>query len=158
MSTVKSILHRFGVDIVPYRPPTSTFPPDFDQAINNGLEAAGTGSFRANIGVREGRIAALTHAPLGASEVIDASGAIVRCESHVEMPIEGDIVRGTETFTSPGWDHPEVSHGALRFVDLASLSTFLSDAGLAIEEQFGDWTGAPLTAASPEIITIARKG
>jgi hypothetical protein len=38
------------------------------------------------------------------------------------------------------------------------LSAFLSGAGLAIEEQFGDWTRQPLTGASPEIITIARTG
>ncbi|HUX87782.1 MAG TPA: SAM-dependent methyltransferase, partial [Chloroflexota bacterium] len=60
----------------------------------------------------------------------DANGATVRCESR----------------------------GALRFVDAASLSAFLSGSGLAIAEQYGDWTGAPLNAASPEIITIARRG
>ena len=33
------------------------------------------------------------------------------------------------------------------------------DAGAfrAIEEQFGDWDGQPLTATSPEIITLARR-
>jgi SAM-dependent methyltransferase len=91
------------------------------------------------------------------TEVSDASGASVRCESRVELPIDGDIVGGTMTYISPGWDQPEVSHDALRFVDPGTLSRFLSDAALSIEEQFGDWTRAPLTAASPEIITIARK-
>jgi ubiquinone/menaquinone biosynthesis C-methylase UbiE len=43
------------------------------------------------------------------------------------------------------------------FLDPNALSSFLADAGLAIEEQFGDWTRAPLTGASPEIITIARR-
>jgi hypothetical protein len=38
------------------------------------------------------------------------------------------------------------------------LASFLSDAGLAIEEQFGDWVRHPLTDTSPEIITIARRG
>jgi hypothetical protein len=61
------------------------------------------------------------------------------------------------TFSSPGWYRPEVSEGALRFVNAVTLSEFLSGAGLAIDERFGDWTGAPLTATSPEIITIARK-
>jgi SAM-dependent methyltransferase len=92
------------------------------------------------------------------AEVTDASGAIVGCVSQVETSVEGNVVWGTATFTSPAWDHPEVSQGALRFVDAASLTLFLSGAGLAIEEQFGDWTGAPLTATSPEIITIARRG
>jgi SAM-dependent methyltransferase len=89
------------------------------------------------------------------AEVTDATGAIVRCDSRVTA-VEGNIVRGTMTYTSPGWDHPEVSEGALRFVDAASLAAFLSHAGLAIEGQLGDWTGEPFTAESPEIITIAR--
>jgi SAM-dependent methyltransferase len=92
------------------------------------------------------------------AKVTDASGAIVWCEYRVETPVEGDIVRSTSTFTSPGWDHPEVSRGMLRFLDAEALSAFLCGAGLAIEEQFGDWTRRPLTDTSPEIITIARKG
>jgi hypothetical protein len=51
-----------------------------------------------------------------------------------------------------------VSRGALRFLDAATLSAFLSGAGLRIEAQFGDWTRQPLTDTSPEIITVARKG
>lgn len=69
----------------------------------------------------------------------------------------GDVVRSISTFTSPVWDRPEVSDGALRFLDAASLSTFLSGANLMIEEQFGDWDRHPLTDTSPEIITIARR-
>ena len=90
--------------------------------------------------------------------VIDATGALVRREYRVERPVAGSVVRSVSTFTSPGWDRPVVSRGALRFLDAAALSTFLSGAGLVIEDQFGDWTGGPLTETSPEIITIARKG
>jgi ubiquinone/menaquinone biosynthesis C-methylase UbiE len=89
--------------------------------------------------------------------VTDATGAPVRCEYRVELPVEGSVVRSVSTFTSPGWDRPEVSRGALRFLDAETLASFLSGAGLAIEEQFGDWTRRPLTHSSPEIITIARK-
>ncbi len=92
------------------------------------------------------------------AEVTDANGARVRCESQVETPVEGSIVRGASTFTSPGWDRPQVSEGTLRFLDRETLAAFLADAGLVIEEQFGDWTRQPLTDTSPEIITIARKG
>jgi len=92
------------------------------------------------------------------AEVTDATGALVRREYQVERPVEGDVVRSTNTFTSPGWDRPQVSRGTLRFLDADALSSFLSGAGLAIEEQFGDWTRHPLTDTSPEIITIARKG
>lgn len=91
-------------------------------------------------------------------EVTDASGALVRCEYQVEQPVEGDIVHTVSIFSGTSWDHEEVSRGALRFLDVAALATFLAAAGLAIEAQYGDWHGGPLTATSPEIITIARKG
>lgn len=90
--------------------------------------------------------------------VTDATGAVVRCEYRVETPVVGGVVHSISTFTSPGWDRPQVSYGALRFLDAASLSAFLSGAGLMIEEQFGDWGGHPPTDISPEIITIARRG
>jgi SAM-dependent methyltransferase len=90
--------------------------------------------------------------------VTDATGAVVRCEYRVEGPVAGSVVRTVSTFTSPGWDHPEVSQGALRFLDAEALSTFLAGADLVIEAQFGDWTGGPRTDTSPEIITIARTG
>ena len=92
------------------------------------------------------------------AEVTDAGGAVVRCESQVEAPVEGDIVRGSGTYTSPEWDRPPASWGMLRFLDAATLSSLLCDAGLTIDEQFGDWTGQPLTSANPEVATIARKG
>ena len=66
-------------------------------------------------------------------------------------------MRSISTYTSPGWDHPEVSRGVLRFLAPDALASFLAGAGLAIEEQFGDWDRSPLADTSPEIITIARK-
>jgi SAM-dependent methyltransferase len=94
--------------------------------------------------------------PDNAVEATDASGGVVRMEHQVETPVEGDIVSFTTTFTSAGWDRPQVSRSTLRFLDAASLSSFLSGAALAIDEQFGDWDRQPLSDTSPEIITIAR--
>jgi hypothetical protein len=90
-------------------------------------------------------------------QVTDNTGAVVRMEYEVEKPVEADIVRFSHTFTSPSWRQPEVSHSTLRFLDVDSLSSFLAGAGLAIEQQFGDWDRSPLTNTSPEIITIARR-
>jgi hypothetical protein len=90
--------------------------------------------------------------------VTDATGAVVRCAYRVEGPVTGGVVRTVATFTSPAWEHPEVSHGALRFLDTAALSAYLSSAGLVIEAQYGDWTGGPRADTSPEIITIVRTG
>jgi len=94
----------------------------------------------------------------GAVEAADASGAVVRMEPSVEIPVEGDVVRFSLTFTSPSWDRAQVSQSTLRFLGRDSLSAFLSGAGLAVDEQFGDWNGEPLTDTSPEIITIAARG
>jgi len=90
-------------------------------------------------------------------EIIDARGAVVRMRDEVELPPKGDIVRFTTTFECPHWIHPKISASTLRFLGAGSLSCFLSDAGLAIEEQFGDWDRQPLTDGSPEIITVARR-
>jgi hypothetical protein len=96
-------------------------------------------------------------APDNAVEVLDASGALVRMAHEVETPIDGEVVSFKTTFTSRAWDLPQVSRSSLRFLDAGSLSSFLSEARFAIEEQFGDWDRQPLTDASPEIITIARR-
>jgi SAM-dependent methyltransferase len=95
--------------------------------------------------------------PENAVEVVDVSGGIVRMEHQVDAPVEADIVRFTATYTSSRLHGPQVSHSTLRFLDADSLSAFLSGAGLVIEQQFGDRTGAPLTDSSPEIITFARR-
>ncbi len=89
-------------------------------------------------------------------ETTDADGNLVRCVYQVEVSADERVVTSTSTFTSPGWDQPEVSRGSLRFIDAATLAAFLTEAGLVIEEQFGDWNHSPLTVTSSEIITIAR--
>jgi hypothetical protein len=94
--------------------------------------------------------------PDNAVEIVH-DGAVARMAHEVEIPFDGNIVSFTTTFTSPNWDHPQISRSTLRFLDTHLLSSFLSDAGLAIDEQFGDWDRHPLTEASPEIITIARR-
>jgi ubiquinone/menaquinone biosynthesis C-methylase UbiE len=94
--------------------------------------------------------------PDKAVEVVNAAGAVVRVAREVQTPVDGDVVHFTTTFTSPSWARPQVSQSSLRFLDADSLASFLSDAGLAIDQQFGDWARHPLTDTSPEIITIAR--
>jgi ubiquinone/menaquinone biosynthesis C-methylase UbiE len=116
----------------------------------------------------EGRFAFETRNPLArawdgwtpdqAVEVTAADSAVRRMAHEVETPVDGDVVRFTTTFTSPTWDQPRTSQSTLRFLAADQLDSFLSDAGLAIEERFGDWAGLPLTDTSPEIITITRRG
>ncbi len=95
--------------------------------------------------------------PARANEVVDATGAVVRMAREVQTPVEGDIVSFSHTFTSPKWDRPQISRSTLRFLDADRLSAFLSEAGLKIDEQYGDWDRQRLSDTSPEIITIARR-
>lgn len=83
------------------------------------------------------------------------AGASAQMARQVTAASEGRV-SFTHTFTSPDWSQPQVSHSTLRFLDAASLASFLDEAGFAIEAQFGDWDRSPVTDASPEIITIAR--
>lgn len=89
---------------------------------------------------------------------IEHDGEQVRMEHEVETPVEGELVSFTVTFSSPSWKRPMVSRSTLRFLTVEKLAMFLSDAGLTIKEQFGDWDRSPLTDTSTEIITVAKRG
>jgi SAM-dependent methyltransferase len=71
--------------------------------------------------------------------------------------VDGDVVRLSETLSGRWWRDDDVSEGTLRFVSPATLTQFLNNAGFAIETQFGDWDGGPLTADGDEIVTVARR-
>lgn len=94
--------------------------------------------------------------PDQAREFRDAAGRTVRIMRRVTKPFDGCTVSFEHTFTSPEWPDAKSSRSTLRFLDAPSLAGFLAEAGLTIDTQFGDWDRSPLTAASPEIITIAR--
>jgi ubiquinone/menaquinone biosynthesis C-methylase UbiE len=89
--------------------------------------------------------------------VTDGSGSVVHAKCEVEVPKEDGIVRFSHTFTSEDWQRPEVSYSSLRFLSTESLASFLANAGLEIEHQYGDWDRSPVNENSPEIITVARR-
>jgi SAM-dependent methyltransferase len=95
--------------------------------------------------------------PANAESVTGPAGVPVRQAASVQLPVSSDLVSFTSTYTSPAWDQPRVSHSTLRFLGAGPLAEFLSVAGLIVEEQYGDWDRQPLSGASPEIITIARR-
>jgi SAM-dependent methyltransferase len=49
-----------------------------------------------------------------------------------------------------------VSPSTLRFLLQPEIAAALAEAGFRAVEWFGDWTGAPFSDASPEIIAVAR--
>ncbi|KPI26292.1 hypothetical protein OK074_0961 [Actinobacteria bacterium OK074] len=85
----------------------------------------------------------------------DGESATVRVWDEVELPLRGDRVTFTETFETAAWPRPRTSRSTLRFLTPEALSGFLTEAGLRIETQYGDWDRSPLTETSPEIITVA---
>ncbi|MGI9092800.1 MAG: class I SAM-dependent methyltransferase [Mycobacteriales bacterium] len=95
--------------------------------------------------------------PENATEVTGADGVAMRVAHRVQTPVTGDVVSLSETFSGPMWDRPQVSRGRLRFLSVNALAGFLTEAGLAIEAQCGDWDRGPLTEQSHEIITIATR-
>jgi SAM-dependent methyltransferase len=139
----------------------------FQGLVDDAEVRASLGAIRSAL-TEEGRFSFETRNPLArawegwtaenAVEVTDAAGAVVRMARQVETPFDGNILTFTHTFTSPSWERPRISRSTLRFLDADSLFSFLTDAGMVIEEQFGDWGRQPLTDTCPEIITIARSG
>ncbi|HTX86011.1 MAG TPA: class I SAM-dependent methyltransferase [Streptosporangiaceae bacterium] len=94
--------------------------------------------------------------PENAVEVTDGSGAVVRQEHQVDLPVRGDLVSFTTTYSSPAWQRPQQSRSQLRFLVADALAAFLAGAGLEVAEQYGGWDRSALAAGSPEIITIAK--
>lgn len=93
--------------------------------------------------------------PDRAHETVAADGTPVRVTHQVLDGPRGGRVRFTETYESDRWPAPRVSHSVLRFLEPDALAGFLSAAGLAVMEQYGDWDGRPPAPAAPEIITVA---
>ena len=76
-------------------------------------------------------------------DFVDLGGTAVRWHAEVETPVTGDVVRFASTYTSPAWQAPERSESTLRFLTAEKLAAHLTEAGLATEQQFGDWTADP---------------
>jgi hypothetical protein len=96
--------------------------------------------------------------PEHGTDFTDAGGSSCRWEADIELPVIGDIVRFRSAYSGARWNQPQESYGSLRFLGAKTLNALLADAGLAVEEQYGSWDRSLLTDASPEIITIARRG
>jgi SAM-dependent methyltransferase len=95
--------------------------------------------------------------PANAVEVVDADGHDWRMTHQVDLPVTGELVSFTSTYSRPGSAWSQESRSTLRFLGADALAGFLSEAGLTVAEQYGDWDRRPVTDVSPEIITIARR-
>jgi hypothetical protein len=94
--------------------------------------------------------------PASVTDVVDAAGRALRVWHEVES-VTGDVVTFTGTVAAPDEAILRTDRTSLRFLDPPSLTAFLTEAGFVIEAQYGDWRRDPITDASREIITIARR-
>lgn len=94
--------------------------------------------------------------PEHALEITDLQGARVRVWHDVER-VDGDLVTFTESFAVEGRAEPLVSRSTLRFSGAEHIDHLLGEAGLVVDERYGDWDRSLMTATSREIITVARR-
>jgi SAM-dependent methyltransferase len=94
--------------------------------------------------------------PANATDVVDPAGRTLRVTHHVES-VTGDLVTFTETTAVPDGATLYLDRATLRFLDVPALDAFLTGAGFEIEARYGDWRRTPVTTASREIITVARR-
>ncbi len=92
--------------------------------------------------------------PDDAVDLVDDAGRALRYWHDVDSVV-GDIVTIRGTVAKPDGTVLRVLSESLRFLDVATLSAFLVEAGFEIEAQCGDWDRGPITDDSREIITIA---
>jgi SAM-dependent methyltransferase len=88
-------------------------------------------------------------------EVVDPSGRPVRISYEV-LSVDGNVVTFDEVISGTDGRRLRADRSRLRFLDVATLTRFLTEAGFAIDAQYGGWDRRPLEADSPEIIVSAR--
>lgn len=88
-------------------------------------------------------------------DVVDPAGRPLRVSYRVEAVV-GDVVTLVEITSERDGTVLREDRADLRFLDADTLAAFLTEAGFRIEAQYGDWSRAPFTETSREIITIAR--
>ena len=91
--------------------------------------------------------------PSNATEVIDRAGRALRVWHVVESVID-DVVTLTESTAQPDGTVLRVDRASLRFMDVATLDTSLTDAGFVVQARYGDWQQRPIDEDSREIISI----
>ena len=129
-----------------------------DEELRASLTAIG----RALVG--GGRFAFETRNPLARAweswdgmsmDAVDSSGRAVRVSYDVES-VDRDVVTLTETTSDRAGTRLRVDRASLRFPDVDMVVDYLERTGYEIESQFGGWGREPLSATSPEIVTVAR--
>ncbi|MEU1714735.1 MULTISPECIES: hypothetical protein [Nocardiopsis] len=94
--------------------------------------------------------------PAHPHQVTTADGVRVSDVHDAAAPTPEGLVTFTSTTTRSDSSLPLRTVSTLRFVEADHLDLLLERSGLRAVERFGNWDRSPLTASSPEIITLAR--
>ncbi|MFC9089249.1 class I SAM-dependent methyltransferase [Nocardiopsis dassonvillei] len=94
--------------------------------------------------------------PAHPHQVTTADGVRVSDVHDAAAPTPEGLVTFTSTTTRSDSSLPLRTVSTLRFVGADHLDLLLERSGLRTVERFGDWDRSPLSASSPEIITLAR--
>ncbi|AUG75561.1 SAM-dependent methyltransferase [Kitasatospora sp. MMS16-BH015] len=94
--------------------------------------------------------------PAAVSEVRDGAGRALRVW-YEAAEVEEGVVSVAETTADAEGTVLRVDRQRLRFLSEARLDGFLAEAGFEVAERYGDWVGGPVTAASGELVTVARR-
>ncbi|TGQ71273.1 MAG: class I SAM-dependent methyltransferase [Mesorhizobium sp.] len=95
--------------------------------------------------------------PENTASVAVPDGTSVLITTELDSDFDGQTVTFTHTFSGNHPSLPMQSRSTLRFLNTDALQTLIEDAGLRIEQQFGDFDGSTPTPTSPEIITLAKR-
>ncbi|WP_203660974.1 class I SAM-dependent methyltransferase [Actinocatenispora rupis] len=94
--------------------------------------------------------------PSRAEDLVDARRRPLRSWYEVES-VAGDVVTFTGTTAERDGTVLRVDRTRLRFLSEPALDAYLVAAGFTVDARYGDWGGGPVTAASTEIVTVARR-
>lgn len=95
--------------------------------------------------------------PENTASVALSEGTSVLITTELDSDFDGQTIAFTHTFSGNHPSLPMQSRSTLRFLDMDALRTLIANAGLRVEQQFGDFDGNTLTPTSPEIITFAKR-
>lgn len=96
--------------------------------------------------------------PEHATDVTDADGSQLRVVHDLVDVIDEPgrtTVSFSESITTADGQLLRRDHATLRFLTAQQIAATLSAAGFRVDEQHGDWAGAPVSRSAPSIITTA---
>jgi SAM-dependent methyltransferase len=94
--------------------------------------------------------------PRDTRQHVDAAGVTADVYYDIRS-VDGELVTYETCYRFAGED-PLTIPEKIRFMDQDQVAAVLADAGLAQVTWYGDWDWSPVSAASPELIAVARQG